>query len=497
MKVLVVEDDPITYRILETLLRSSGHQVTVCVDAETAWEHCTTENYPMVILDWLLPGMSGVQLCRNIRTLPQGNSTFILMATSKNEAEDLKEILDAGADDFVSKPIDIRLFKVRLTIAEKQVRLLAERRRAEINLVEMMTELEKSRNDLMSILNRLAIGTAITDDTGHLTFISRIAQQLFHIDVGETLGKHWQSVFPLQAKEILQINSLLKKPPEERGKVQVQITLKDGLIRCLEVEVHDDPQQQNRKVFCVYDVSEVHNLRKLLDEKSHFHELLGKSRPMMQIYQQIQDISRLDSTVLIEGETGTGKELVARAIHFASNRKDKPFIALNCAGLTDSLLTSQLFGHKRGAFTGAVEDHRGLFEAANAGTLFLDEIGDIPMNVQTSLLRVLQEREIIRVGESKPRKIDVRILAATHRNLVQEVEKGNFRQDLLYRIRVIRIHLPALRERREDISLLVAAFLEQYRAATGKPVREISNQAMHLLINYHWPGNVRELKSAI
>jgi DNA-binding NtrC family response regulator len=218
---------------------------------------------------------------------------------------------------------------------------------------------------------------------------------------------------------------------------------------------------------------------------------------MQQVYRHIRSVARVDSTVLIEGETGTGKELVARAIHAASHRKDKAFVAVNCAGLTESLLASQLFGHKRGAFTGAVEDHQGLFEAANGGTLLLDEIGDIPITVQNQLLRVLQEREIVRLGETRPRKIDVRLLAATHRSLSDQVASGHFRQDLFYRIRVARVAVPALRERREDIPLLAASFLAQFCAASGKPVIELSHEAVRLLMDHPWPGNVRELRSAI
>jgi len=197
------------------------------------------------------------------------------------------------------------------------------------------------------------------------------------------------------------------------------------------------------------------------------------------------------------GKTGTGKGLVARAILSSGHRKNKPFVAVNCAGLTESLLASQLFGHKRGAFTGAIEDHQGLFEAANGGTLLLDEIGDIPMTVQNQLLRVLQEREIVRLGESRPRKIDVRVLAATHRSLNEEVAKGTFRSDLFYRIRVARISVPPLRARREDIPLLAASFLAQFAAASGKPVTELSHDALRRLAEYNWPGNVRELRSAI
>ena len=183
--------------------------------------------------------------------------------------------------------------------------------------------------------------------------------------------------------------------------------------------------------------------------------------------------------------------------HESSHRRGKPFIAVNCAGLTESLIGSQLFGHKRGAFTGAVEDHKGFLEAADGGTILLDEIGDIPPAIQAMLLRVLQEREIIRLGESKARKIDVRVLAATHRDLGDEVAAGRFRQDLLYRIRVARIQLPSLAMRRGDIPLLVRAFLRKARATTGKSVRDVDPETMRRLVGYAWPGNVRELENGI
>ncbi|MBL8192280.1 MAG: sigma-54-dependent Fis family transcriptional regulator, partial [Blastocatellia bacterium] len=183
--------------------------------------------------------------------------------------------------------------------------------------------------------------------------------------------------------------------------------------------------------------------------------------------------------------------------HNLSERKKKPFIAVNTAGLTESVLTSQLFGHKRGSFTGAVADQIGFFEAAEGGTLFLDEIGDIPLNMQATLLRVLQEKEIIRLGETKPRKIDVRIITATHQNLYKAVEAKTFRQDLFYRISVANINLPALQERQEDIPLLVAYFLEMAVSTSKTPAKKINSDAMELLIEYNWPGNVRELKNAI
>jgi PAS domain S-box-containing protein len=371
------------------------------------------------------------------------------------------------------------------------------RKLAENQLKKMFRQVEKSRNDLGSILNELRIGTAMTDENGRVVFLSAAAQQLFGQPETGRGDMSWKDLFGLDPEDTVELQALMLKPPAERAKIPVHLDRTDGRRVWLEVDVKDDPRDARGKIFFFYDVTEVHDLRRLLDERAQFHDLLGRSKAMQLVYQQIRDVARVDSTVLIEGETGTGKELVARAIHSSSHRKDKPFVAVNCAGLTESLLSSQLFGHKRGAFTGAIEDHQGLFEAANGGTLLLDEIGDVPITVQNQLLRVLQEREIIRLGESRPRKIDVRVLAATHRSLTEEVAKGSFRSDLFYRIRVARISLPSLRARREDIPLLAASFLAQFSAASGTRVTELSRDALRLLAGYNWPGNVRELRSAI
>ena len=374
---------------------------------------------------------------------------------------------------------------------------VAQRKKAEEKLEGLIIEIKRNHDDLIAILNQLHIGTALTDRDGKVTFLSQEAQLL----CGRTSFPHtdepWQTLFEDPSYQT-QIEDMVNRPPELREKVLVRMPTVGGeCTRWINVDVRDDPRDPERKMFFLYDASEVQTLRQLLSETGKHQDLVGKSHPMQLIFQQIQDFSRVDATVLIEGETGTGKELVARAIHQASHRKDHPFIAVNCAGLTESLVASQLFGHRRGAFTGAVSDQQGLIEAAEGGTLFLDEIGDIPLSVQTSLLRVLQEREITRLGESRLRKVDVRVLAATHHNLANDVISGAFRADLLYRIRVGRVLLPPLRERREDIPLLISHFLSQYRATTGRPVEAVSNEALRLLMAYSWPGNVRELKHAI
>ncbi|MCA9523263.1 MAG: sigma-54-dependent Fis family transcriptional regulator [Myxococcales bacterium] len=238
-------------------------------------------------------------------------------------------------------------------------------------------------------------------------------------------------------------------------------------------------------------------LESQLEVKEGFEDIIGKSQKMKAVFDLISSVSYSTSSVLIQGESGTGKELVARALHYRSPRKDKPFVVLNCSALTETLLESELFGHSKGSFTGAIADKKGLFEAAHSGSIFLDEIGDMPAPTQVKLLRVLQEGEIKRVGSNEVRRVDVRTIAATHVDLVQAKSIGRFREDLYYRLNVITIYLPSLRERRDDIPLLAYHFLKKYNKRMGKQVASFSPEALNALQRYSWPGNVRELENAI
>jgi len=238
-------------------------------------------------------------------------------------------------------------------------------------------------------------------------------------------------------------------------------------------------------------------LREDIDRASMFEEIVGSSPALQRVLAQVAKVASTDSTVLILGETGTGKELVARAIHKRSRRSTRAFIRVNCAAIPPSLIASELFGHEKGAFTGALQRRLGRFEAAHGGTIFLDEIGDLPAETQVALLRVLQEREIERVGSSHPIAVDVRVLAATNRDLEAAVERGEFRQDLYYRLNVFPIRIPPLRERVDDIPVLVAYLVERYAKKAGKSIRDIRKQTVALFQAYGWPGNVRELQNVI
>lgn len=242
---------------------------------------------------------------------------------------------------------------------------------------------------------------------------------------------------------------------------------------------------------------EVSRLKNQLRTKYGYQNIIGHSAPMLEIYKALDRIIDSDVTVVIQGESGTGKELLARAIHFNGSRRDRPFIAVNCAAIPESLLESELFGHEKGSFTGAIAKRIGKFEQAHKGTIFLDEIGEMSKATQSKILRVLQEKRFERVGGTQPVSVDVRVISATNKNLEEEVRNGNFREDLFYRISVYPITLPPLRERKADIPELVGYFLEKFNKKLRRKVKSVSDRALEHLINYHWPGNVRELENVM
>ena len=244
-------------------------------------------------------------------------------------------------------------------------------------------------------------------------------------------------------------------------------------------------------------ITEIRTLRKELEERFGLDNIIGKSNAMQRVYDLILQVANTDATVLITGETGTGKELVAHAIHHNSNRKNCPFVVINCSALPETLLESELFGHEEGAFTGATKQRIGKFEYADTGTVFFDEMGNLPLSMQTKLLRLLQEKSFERIGGNQTIKVDVRVLAATNKDLNKLSEEGCFRKDLYYRLNVIPIQLPSLKERREDIPLLVTHFIEKYNKVFKKEIKSISQNVLNMMMSYYWPGNVRELENLV
>ncbi len=375
IKTLLVEDDEKMRQMLSTLLTQRGHAVTACTSGEEAWSEFEQSAFPLVVLDWTLPGeIDGLQLCQKIRAAPNGDLVLILLVTGRNRPEDLNAVLGAGADDYVVKPVSMSVLNVRLAIAERRVRDLA-------------------------------------------------------------------TIFEAKQK-----------------------------IGFLEEQVKS---------------------------RTAFEGMIGKSAAMQESFRRIRLAAQSDVPVLILGESGTGKDLAAGAIHSLSGRRDKSFLAINCSAIPETLLESELFGHVKGAFTGASGDHMGIFQAAHGGTLFLDEIGDLTPNLQVKLLRTLEKNEVRRVGDTKTLNINVRLISATNRDLKRLLVTGGMREDFYYRIQVFEITLPPLRDRPEDIPLLADHFLGEFSRSQQKSIRHIDRDAMLKLVSHPWPGNIRQLRNAI
>jgi DNA-binding NtrC family response regulator len=308
-----------------------------------------------------------------------------------------------------------------------------------------------------------------------------------------------------QGLEILQKARAMSPPPVVMvitgfGSIETAVdAMKQGAFDYLEKPFKIDELKLSIQRALSYNeaVSENVYLRKQLKKKYQFNQIIGASAPMLDVFRMVERVANTDSTILILGESGTGKELIARALHFNSRRQFAPFVPINCSALPENLLESELFGHRKGAFTGAISDKKGLFQEADGGTIFLDEIGTMPAMLQSRLLRVLQEKEVRRVGDNVPVYVNVRVIAATNEAIEECIKAGTFREDLFYRLNVVAIHLPSLRERVDDIPLLVVHFLRnRTNPKTGNPF-QISKRTMAILCQHSWPGNVRELENAI
>jgi two-component system response regulator HydG len=361
-----------------------------------------------------------------------------------------------------------------------------------------------------TIVDTMTDGLMVVDSEGVIVSINQAMEEISGYSKGELIGKSCEllecdTCFKTRADGHDKYCALFKDGVVTRRKCTLR--KKDGSRIHLYKNATILKDRSDRVIGGVEtwtDLTEVvakdrviSRLRKELSSEDAFHGILGKSAAMVQVFDLISSAAQSEAPVIIYGESGTGKELIASAIHKLGPRRKGPFIKVNCAALSESLLESELFGHVKGAFTGADRTRVGRFEAANGGDIFLDEIGDLPLSTQVKLLRVLQEKEIEKVGDHRPISIDVRILAATNQDLSILMEEGRFREDLYYRIGVIPIHLPPLRERREDVPLLVEYFINRIHLKADKPISGMSREALDLLFSYDWPGNVRELINVI
>jgi len=368
-----------------------------------------------------------------------------------------------------------------------------------------------------ALLQGIGSGVAITDADGYINYFNAQAQHLTSLQEGSVKGKRLDQIFPglshnfegsKNGSRVIADEIQLAGPQGSPKQVRLTLApLSDASQQLIGyVSIFEDITKQREFEEKVRLQEELRQAREVelqtrsknfADSEFHFEGVIGKNGGIAGIYRLVQKVATGSTNVLITGESGTGKELVARAIHFNGPRKEKPFVAVNCGAIPESLIESELFGHVRGAFTGAVADHVGLFRQADQGTIFLDEVGDLPLHLQVKLLRVLQEKTFSPVGASKSMKVDVRVISATNRDLRKEMEEGRFREDLFYRLNVVQIVMPPLRDKKEDIPSLTHYFLRKFATAHDKEIEEISSSALMHLMNYSYPGNVRELENII
>ncbi len=461
------------------------------------------------------PGIDGVEAIRRIREIEEDIELVIMTAyTDKPLPEIVRDMELLHKLLYIRKPFaPEEVQQITLSLVEKW-NVQQELAKNQQQIITNHQNLEISHQRLKTVLDSAADAIGMFDDEGHLLFANQYYQQLFDLtedqlrqmspdELKARMKAHFQKPELSQTGEG-PLSDSLKNVVEEIGEPSQS---EPRLFYRSITPVRNNQDDSAGNVVSYRDMSkeveiqqmkaEVHRLRTELETAHSFDEIVGKSQNMQPMFALMQQASESDITVLISGESGTGKELVARAIHFSSPRKAGPFVTVNCAAIPETLIESELFGHERGAFTGATTKRIGKFEHANRGTIFFDEIGDMQWVLQAKLLRVLQERQIQRVGGTANIPIDIRVLTATNQNLEAAVEAGNFRKDLFYRIATFPIVIPPLSNRREDIPLLANHFLKKYAEKATKPIKAISADALRLLMQHDFPGNVRELENII
>jgi len=482
-RILLVDDEDGIRLTIGCLLRNEGYEVDTAAGHVDAIACLQTAHYDLAFVDIMLGGDSGINLLRDLKEISP--TTQVVMITGFPEVKSASAAVRLGAFDYITKPV-------------RQETLLLVTHHA-LKSKQMNDELERYRSNMDAIFRTVTDSIIMIDGDGCLAHFNTMAEKVcgYSKDLigsdAATLRLGCAGMCRSVLLETLSSNCTREIP-------RFECRTPEGAQRIVNITTNPVIELDgtiNGAVAVIRDETPIVELEQSLKKKGRFHDIIGISDPMQRVYSLVEALADVQTTVLINGESGTGKELAAAALHYAGGRAKGPFVKVNCSALSESLLESELFGHVRGAFTGAISDKVGRFQKAHRGTLFLDEIGDISAAVQMRLLRVLQESEFERVGESTPIKVDVRIIAATNHNLAEMVRQGTFRQDLYYRLNVIRVEMPALRERKVDFSLLIDHFLTRFNHKFGKKIQEVSDDVFKLLRTHSWPGNVRELEHAI
>jgi two-component system response regulator HydG len=482
-RILVIDDEESIRITLERFLSQAGYEVTTAEDFAKARSFLNRSNFDIVFADILLPDGSGIDILRKMKE--EHPLSPVIMITGNPTVDNAAEAVRLGAFDYIPKPVKKdNLLHVAGTARKYR---------------EMTNEKEKYRANMDAVFRSVRDAIVSVDRDMKIISMNQAAEDIagFSRDmIGKGFGS-FTSICHDDFKKILEetvrtagtIEEYRVKCGEGKGPKRILSLTSSPLV---------SPQGSFMgAVLVVRDETRLDYLEEELQERRKYHGMVGRSKKMQRIYSLIEDLTDLETTVLITGESGTGKELVADAIHHGGKRSEGPLVKVNCSALSENLLESELFGHVKGAFTGAHKDKTGRLEMAQGGTLFFDEIGDISTRVQVRLLRLLQDKEFERVGDAKPMKADVRIVAATHQNLKEKIENGEFREDLYYRLKVVEIAIPPLRERRGDIPALVEHFIAKFNRKSDREIVSVSDEVMELFMDYQWPGNVRELEHAI
>ncbi len=519
-QVLLVDDDGNNLQILYDTLDGRDYRLLVARTGEDALSVAQKVQPDLILLDIMMPGLDGYEVCERLKADPATADAAVIFLSALTDTKDKVRGLQLGAVDYISKP-----FQRQEVIARVNTHLKV--RRLEQELAHRNRELEAANQH---ILESMGEGLYGLDVSARITFANPAAERITGWREEDVLGRPLHEVHP-PAKadgsaypgsdgpvastltngtvhhrddELFQRRDGAVFPISFTSSPLYQDDALSGAVVVFKDITERKRQEQAlraalRKVRELKDRLEAENvyLQKEIRTERNFGEIVGQSAALMNVLQQVRQVAPTDSSVLIQGESGTGKEAIARAIHDLSQRKERPLIKVNCGAISANLVESELFGHVKGSFTGALKGRAGYFELADGGTIFLDEVGELPRDAQVKLLRVLQEHEIQRVGSGEPRQVDVRIIAATNRDLGQRVSENEFRMDLYYRLNVFPVTVPPLRERKSDIPLLVDAFLKNLALKLGKPLEAVSKKGMELLMGYGWPGNIRELQNVM
>lgn len=491
-RILVVDDEENLRLTFETFLNRAGYGPVLGVSTfEEAISAIEKYEFHLIISDIVLEGASGINLLRRVREL--GKECPVVMITGYPNIETAAEAVRLGAFDYLSKPVKKEaLLRVASSALEHQA-LRKERERFE-------EEKEKERSYQETILRSVREIIISIDPQLRIVDMNDMAREWVKAVLPEfVVGTPLTSLASEVSKAFLKDTVEVLKSKMSVKEHRVEWPRADGCQGVLSMTAAPLENSQGDFLGVVLTARDATHLENIgqRGRRTTFHRLIGQSLAMERVYALIENVGQVDTTVLVTGESGTGKELVAEALHNESPRRNRPLVKVDCASIPEDLLESELFGHKKGAFTGAERDRLGRILQADGGTLFLDEIGDISSRMQLRLLRFLQERTFYPVGRDHPIQVDVRLIAATNADLKQKVLDGVFREDLYFRLRVVDIILPPVRERREDIPLLVEHFLTRFGKRMEKKITGFSDQAMEAMMRYSWPGNVRELEHVV